>query len=90
MLVISRHLFKQITPSSAFPVDFSHQVESSIGPTRGITTRRKTRIAHANQQGLSRCAESEAEVRFFSSRRFCNSVIDRSFLTRSETRRQCI
>lgn len=50
-------------PNNAFPVDFTPQVESSIGPARGNITRRRTRIAHANQQGLSRCTEPEAEVR---------------------------
>lgn len=51
-------------PNNAFPVDFAPQVESSIGPTRGAITRRRTRIAHANQPGgLSRCTEPEAEVR---------------------------
>lgn len=50
-------------PNNNFSVDFTPQVESSIGPTRGAITRRRTRIAHANQQGLSRCIEPEAEVR---------------------------
>jgi hypothetical protein len=60
--------------SSPFSADLSPQVERSSGPTRGALTRRRARMAQANQPDLTRRGNREGEVRIYFASYLCFQI----------------